>query len=42
VEYVTNVGPGGKSLVRMPTNTAGLPSRWGIRGQENLGDGYAA
>ncbi|WP_082855228.1 porin [Paraburkholderia phytofirmans] len=42
VEYVTNVGAGGKSLARMPTNTAGLPSRWGVRGQENLGDGLLA
>lgn len=39
VEYVSNVGPSEGRLVRMPTLTGTLPSRWGIRGSEDLGDG---
>lgn len=39
VEYVSNVGANGDSLVRMPNNSATVPSRWGIRGTEDLGGG---
>ncbi len=42
VEHITNVGPGGKSLTRVPTNTASVPSRWGLRGSEDLGGGLRA
>ena len=42
VEYITDVGPSGKSLTRMPTNTAYSSSRLGIRGSEDLGDGLRA
>ncbi|TGN95698.1 porin [Burkholderia sp. USMB20] len=42
VEYLTNVGPNGASLTRMPTLTGGLPSRWGLRGTEDLGGGLKA
>ncbi|KWF32787.1 hypothetical protein WL88_25955 [Burkholderia diffusa] len=42
VEYVSHAGPGGKSLIRMPANTGELPSRWGIRGDEDLGGGMHA
>ena len=42
VEYVTNVGPAGDSLTRVPTLTATLPSRWGLRGNEDLGGGLRA
>ncbi|MGO4813406.1 porin [Cupriavidus sp. 2MCAB6] len=39
VEYVNNVGPSGNSLVRMPALTGTVPSRWGLRGSEDLGGG---
>ncbi|AGW93419.1 membrane protein [Ralstonia pickettii DTP0602] len=39
VEYVSNVGANGDGLVRMPNNTATVPSRWGLRGAEDLGGG---
>ncbi len=39
VEYVNNVGPNKDSVVRMPNLTATVPSRWGIRGTEDLGGG---
>jgi predicted porin len=39
VEYVSNVGANGNGLVRMPNLTATVPSRWGIRGTEDLGGG---
>lgn len=39
VEYVSNVGANGSGLVRMPNLTATVPSRWGIRGTEDLGGG---
>lgn len=43
VERVTNVGAGGNSLTRMPGQTGGmLPSRWGVRGTEDLGNGLKA
>lgn len=39
VEYVNNVGPRKDGLVRMTSLTATVPSRWGIRGTEDLGGG---
>lgn len=42
VEYITNVGPAGDGLARVPTNTASSPSRWGLRGSEDLGGGLRA
>jgi predicted porin len=42
VEHVTNVGPAGDGLTRMPTLTGALPSRIGFRGTEDLGGGLKA
>lgn len=42
LERVSNVGASGISLVRMPSNTGSLPSRWGMRGSEDLGGGLKA
>ncbi|WER50060.1 porin [Cupriavidus sp. WKF15] len=39
VEYVSNVGVNGYGLTRVPNNTATVPSRWGLRGTEDLGGG---
>lgn len=42
VESINNVGASGINLVRMPSTTGSLPSRWGMRGSEDLGDGLKA
>lgn len=42
VERLTNAGPTGASLVRVPTLTASTPSRWGVRGNEDLSGGLQA
>ncbi|MFC4520212.1 porin [Cupriavidus pinatubonensis] len=42
VEYVSNVGANGSGLWRVPTLTATVPSRWGLRGTEDLGGGLKA
>ena len=39
VEYVNNIGAGKDSVVRMPNLTSTVPSRWGMRGTEELGGG---
>jgi predicted porin len=39
VEHVSKVGPSGSGLSRMPGLTGSLPSRWGVRGSEDLGGG---
>jgi len=39
VEYVSNVGAAGNGVVRMNTLTGTVPSRWGMRGTEDLGNG---
>lgn len=39
VEHVTNVGPNGQGLTRMPGLTGSGPSRLGFRGTEDLGGG---
>lgn len=41
VEHVTNVGAGGDALTRVPTNTNTLPSRLGVRGTVDVGEGLA-
>lgn len=42
IEYVTNVGPHKSSVVREPSLTGSIPSRWGLRGKEDLGGGLSA
>ncbi|WGS55152.1 porin (plasmid) [Paraburkholderia sp. D15] len=42
VEFVNHVGAKGDTLVRMPANSGLIPSRWGLRGVENLGGGLQA
>jgi predicted porin len=42
VERITNVGAAGGSLTRMPNISGTLPSRWGLRGSEDLGGGLRA
>ncbi|SDI56615.1 Outer membrane protein (porin) [Paraburkholderia steynii] len=39
IEYYNNAAGGG-SFVGMPTLTGEVPSRWGLRGVEDLGGGY--
>jgi predicted porin len=41
VEYLTKVGATGDSVTRMPTLTGTVPSRWGMRGTEDLGGGLS-
>jgi predicted porin len=42
VEYISNVGASGGAMSRMPSNTGTVPSRWGLRGNEPLGNGLSA
>lgn len=43
IESVSNVAAaGGGSITRMPSNTGIIPSRWGVRGKEDLGGGLSA
>ncbi|MFT4066995.1 porin [Paraburkholderia sp.] len=42
VEFVNHVGAASNTLVRMPANSGLAPSRWGLRGVENLGNGLQA
>jgi predicted porin len=42
IEYVSHANVAGNSLFRMPGVTGELPSRWGLRGNEDLGGGYSA
>ncbi|NOV24310.1 porin [Cupriavidus necator] len=39
VEYLNHVGAAGQTLVRQPSLAATVPSRWGLRGSEDLGNG---
>ncbi|WP_353189904.1 porin [Pandoraea pnomenusa] len=41
VEYVNHIGDG-QSVVRIPAGGGEFPSRWGIRGTEDLGGGTSA
>ncbi|CAE6828561.1 hypothetical protein R69746_06391 [Paraburkholderia aspalathi] len=43
IEYFTNANPTGGSIARMPVIGGGdLPSRWGVKGSEDLGGGLKA
>lgn len=43
IEFLTNVAPTGGSLTRMPVIGGGdVPSRWGLKGAEDLGNGLKA
>lgn len=42
IEYVNRVGSAHDSVVRMPSATGTVPSRWGLRGSEDLGGGLKA
>lgn len=42
VEFVSHANAAGDHVVRMPGVTGELPSRWGLRGSEDLGGGYQA
>lgn len=42
VEYLTNVGKAGDNLIRATQLTGQTPSRWGLRGSEDLGGGLSA
>ncbi|SAL63908.1 porin [Caballeronia arvi] len=42
VEYISHANAAGDSLFRMPAITGSLPSRWGLRGVEDLGGGLKA
>ncbi|MGH8783237.1 porin, partial [Paraburkholderia sp.] len=42
VEYVSHANAAGNGVVRMPGITGEIPSRWGLRGSEDLGGGYKA
>ncbi|KVV48548.1 hypothetical protein WK92_17070 [Burkholderia ubonensis] len=42
IEYVSHANAAGDHVVRMPAVTGELPSRWGLRGTEDLGGGYQA
>ncbi|WP_233834128.1 porin [Paraburkholderia sp. ZP32-5] len=41
IEYVSHANAAGDHLIRMPGVTGQFPSRWGIRGTEDLGGGLA-
>jgi predicted porin len=40
-EYVNHIGPQSRSVVRMTAITGKLPSRWGLRGTEAIGNGIS-
>ncbi|MDN8037062.1 porin [Burkholderia vietnamiensis] len=42
VEYVSHANAAGDGVFRMPAITGSLPSRWGLRGVEDLGGGLKA
>lgn len=42
VEYINHIGTAGNSVTRMPGLTGTVPSRWGLRGSEDLGRGLKA
>ncbi|UCF25754.1 MAG: porin [Ralstonia sp.] len=42
IEYVSHANANGNGLVRIPAVTGTLPSRWGLRGTEDLGNGIQA
>jgi len=42
IEYVNHIGTASNSVVRMNTLSGMVPSRWGLRGTEDLGGGATA
>ncbi|MGO4280859.1 Outer membrane protein (porin) [Cupriavidus sp. OV038] len=42
VEYINHVGAAGNSVVKMANLSGTVPSRWGLRGTEDLGSGMKA
>ncbi|NIE65243.1 porin [Burkholderia sp. Ax-1719] len=42
IEYVSHANAVGDAVVRMPGITGEMPSRWGVRGREELGGGWRA
>ena len=42
IEYVSHANVAGDHVIRMPGITGELPSRWGMRGSEDLGGGQKA
>ena len=42
IEYVSHANANGNGLTRIPSVTGTLPSRWGLRGAEDLGNGMKA
>ncbi|MBN3791189.1 porin [Burkholderia sp. Ac-20353] len=42
IEFVSHANAAGDHVVRMPAVTGEMPSRWGLRGAEDLGGGYQA
>lgn len=42
VERISNTTAAGVTNWRVPANTGSVPSRWGLRGSEDLGDGLKA
>lgn len=43
IEFITHAKPAGGSVVRMPVIGGGdVPSRWGLKGKEDLGGGLSA
>ncbi|WP_343620353.1 porin [Ralstonia sp.] len=42
IEYVSHANAKGNGLTRIPSVTGTLPSRWGLRGAEDLGNGMKA
>ncbi|WP_229258309.1 porin [Duganella rivi] len=42
IERVNHTNAAGDAVTRMPTLTGTLPSRWGVRGTEDLGNGASA
>lgn len=42
IEYVSHANAAGDGVFRMPAITGSLPSRWGLRGVEDLGGGLKA
>lgn len=42
IEYLNHTGPNNASQVRMPNITGSVPSRFGFRGGEDLGNGWKA
>lgn len=42
IEYVSHANANGNGLTRIPSVTGTLPSRWGLRGAEDLGTGMKA